>query len=150
MAWPEVRGKLRDLLSVVAITDPFTQTVRTVFEFSPRAIEPGNLPCFVIRGPARTGSRGPMLLQRTYTSRVQFMCRDEQGETAANIADAFSEATFTALEQAIKGDNVDAALQLIDLPDIDEVSPVEYGGVSFPGFEFTVTLRFTAAATPAP
>lgn len=150
MSWADVRGKVRDLLSVVAITEPLSETVRTVHEFPPAAIEPGDLPCFLMTPPSRSGSRSSALLQRTYEMGIEFYCRDEKVKDAVNIADAFSEATFTAFENALKGAGVDASLQLIDLPVIEPVSGLQYAGNNYIGFKFALGLRFAAAATPGP
>ena len=146
MAWKDVRAAVRDLLAGVEITEPQSLAIRHVFEFPPAAIEPGDVPCFVMMPPARNQDWAPNYWRtRTYEMRIMCLVRDEQSGPAANIVDAFAEAAMGVLIPAIKLGEVDTSVTIVTGPNIDEPGSVQYGARAFVGFDMHITLRFEEA-----
>lgn len=147
MAWSDVREAIRDRLATVSIETsiqgtPRAETVKRVYEFPPVAIV--DTPCFVMLPVARTQEWGPSYSRlRTYTMTVQFMTRSELPDTGAAFADAYSESVKDAFIGALRLGGVDDALNIVNGPNIDAPTVLNYAGEDFIGFEMTLTIRFS-------
>lgn len=147
MAWSDVRTAIKERLETVSIDTTIlgtarAETVKRVYEFPPAAIV--DTPCFVMLPVARSQEWGPSYSRlRTYTMTVQFMTRSELPDTGAALADAYSESVKDSFIGALRLGGIDDALNIVNGPNIDAPTLLDYAGEQFIGFEMTLTIRFS-------
>lgn len=145
MTWAIVRGEMSDVLTQarLSITEPKAIAIKRVYEFPPAAVEPGNVPCFIMMPPARNQDwAGSDWRTRTYEMRVQCLVQDENAADAAHIVDAFAEAAMDLAVPTLRLNLVDSALAIVRGPQIDEPSLMTYGGRNYVGFDMHITFHF--------
>lgn len=140
MAWADARARIAELLETVSITSPITESIVKAYETPPGTVQ--DLPCFIIFPPALTVERGSGGLRiKTYTVRLELLVRDADLSQAADLVDAYREATIDVFDT--KG-TLSGTCTLIVGPRVEEASGLEYPrgtGSFYTGFDAFLTVQ---------
>ena len=143
MTWPAARTQLVSALAAVNITTPITETIRKVHEFPPATIQ--DWPCFIIYPPRREIDRGLSNRRVTIlTVRCRLLVSDQDLDQAAEIVEAYIEATVDALDTQIRlGESISSSQDQV----IEEAASFTYGDKTYTGFDMLMSINLTEART---
>lgn len=152
MTWAEAKTEISTLLGgdgdsilPVSITSPVAMSIKKVYANPPGAVT--DFPCFIIYPPRVEVARGVSRRDKTYTVRCLLLVQDADLARAAELLDAFREATVNVFDDAValhgKASSVIGQV-------IEAAALFEYGGVKRAGFDCLLTISLAEGATFAP
>lgn len=128
MTWAVARTALATKLAAVAITDPISASIQVAYEHPPSSIT--NDYAFALFPPAIDVERHPGGWRRnTYTYRARLFVYDSQADLAAEVLEAFVEATIVAFDDS-STERV-GEVQIVNGPRVEEPGPLRIGPRTF-------------------
>lgn len=137
MAWRDARARIAAILAAVMITDPVITPIKRVYQNPWETVE--DAPCFIFIPPARKVERSSGGLRiKTYTLTMRCLVHDDDLERAADMVDAFAEATIDAFDSDLTLSGTASDIKGPDAP--QQAGGFEYAGRRFVGMDLVLTV----------
>ena len=147
MSWSGIRADLKTTLEAISITSPSAKTIKKVYETPPATIQ--DVPCFIIYPPRAEVTWGEGAARRMYTVRCRLLLSDADLAVAADLVDAFREATVDKIGTTNLKIGTAAPFGVVVRLVIEEAGAIDLGGKKYAGLDCLLTLNIVGAASLA-